>query len=55
MSHVQLTAYLDSVETALRQAMVTTPAPPEVKKTRVFKLAMLLINYSGMVLLEAQY
>ena len=36
MSHVQLTAYLDSVETALRQAMVTTPAPPEVKKTRVF-------------------
>ena len=32
MSHVQLTAYLDAVETALRQAMVTTPAPPEVEK-----------------------
>jgi hypothetical protein len=36
MSHVQLTAYLDALETALRQAMVATPAPPEVKKTRVF-------------------
>ena len=35
MSHVQLTAYLDAVETALRQAMVTTPVPPEMKKTRV--------------------
>jgi hypothetical protein len=35
VSHVQLTAYLDAVETALRQAMVTAPAPSESKKTRV--------------------
>ena len=35
ISHVQLTAYLDAVETALRQAVVTSPAPPESKKTRV--------------------
>jgi len=36
ISHVQLTAYLDAAETALHQAMVKTPAPPEVKWTRVF-------------------
>jgi hypothetical protein len=35
ISHVQLTAYLDAVETALRQAMATTPAPPNPNKTRV--------------------
>jgi hypothetical protein len=35
ISHVQLTAYLDAVETALRQAVVTSPAPPKSKKTRV--------------------
>ncbi len=35
ISHVQLTAYLDAVESALRQAVVTSPAPPESKKTRV--------------------
>ena len=35
ISHVQLTAYLDAVETALRQAVVTAAAPPESKKTRV--------------------
>jgi len=35
ISHVQITAYLDAVETALRQAMVTSPAPPASKKTRV--------------------
>jgi hypothetical protein len=35
ISHVQLTAYLDAVETALRQAVVTSPAPPTSKKTRV--------------------
>jgi len=35
MSHVQLTAYLDAVEIALHQAMVTTLAPPKAKKTRV--------------------
>ncbi len=35
ISHVQLSAYLDAVETALRQAVVTSPAPPESKKTRV--------------------
>ncbi len=35
ISHVQLTGYLDAVETALRQAVVTSPAPPESKKTRV--------------------
>ncbi len=28
MSRVQLTAYLDAAETALREAMATTPAPP---------------------------
>lgn len=35
ISHVQLTAYLDAVETALRQAVVTSTAPPVSKKTRV--------------------
>ena len=35
ISHVQLTAYLDATETALRQAMVTSSAPPVSKKTRV--------------------
>ena len=35
ISHVQLTAYLDAVETALRQARVSSPAPPMSKKTRV--------------------
>ena len=35
ISHVQLTAYLDATETALRQAVVTSPAPPDSKKTRV--------------------
>jgi len=35
ISHVQLTGYLDAVETALRQAVVTSPAPPTSKKTRV--------------------
>jgi hypothetical protein len=35
ISHVQLTAYLDAVETALRQAVVTSTAPPASKKTRV--------------------
>ena len=34
MSRVQLAAYLDAAETALRAAMVTTPAPPEVTKFR---------------------
>ncbi|MEZ0387264.1 MAG: DUF1592 domain-containing protein [Verrucomicrobium sp.] len=35
MSRVQLTAYLDAAETALRAAMVTEPAPPPVMKWRV--------------------
>ncbi len=35
MSHVQLTAYLDAAEAALRQAVVPSPAPPASKKTRV--------------------
>ena len=35
ISHVQLTGYLDAVETALRQAMVTSSAAPESKKSRV--------------------
>jgi len=35
ISHVQLTAYLNATETALRQAMVTSSAPPVSKKTRV--------------------
>lgn len=34
MSHVQLTATLDAVETALRQAVATTPVPPESRTTR---------------------
>jgi hypothetical protein len=35
MSRVQLSAYLDAAETALRQAMVTAPAPPPVTKVRI--------------------
>lgn len=35
MSRVQLTAYLDAAEAALRAAMVTRPAPPPVVKKRV--------------------
>jgi mono/diheme cytochrome c family protein len=35
MSHVQLTATLDAVETALRQAVATAPAAPEPRTTRV--------------------
>jgi len=34
MSRVQLTAYLDATEAALRQAMATTTAPPAVVKFR---------------------
>ena len=34
MSRVQLAAYLDAAETALRQAMVTVPAPPAVTEFR---------------------
>jgi hypothetical protein len=34
MSRVQLAAYLDASEAALRQAMVTSPAPPEVTRFR---------------------
>jgi len=34
LSRVQLTAWLDAVESALRQAMVTAPAPPQVTKYR---------------------
>ena len=34
MSRVQLAAYLDASETALRQAMATTPMPPAVTKFR---------------------
>ena len=34
MSRVQLAAYLDASETALRQAMATAPAPPAVTKFR---------------------
>ncbi|MFN7933223.1 MAG: DUF1592 domain-containing protein [Bryobacteraceae bacterium] len=34
MSRVQLTAYLDATEAALRQAMATTPEPPAVTKFR---------------------
>lgn len=36
ISRVQLTAYLDAAETALRQAIVTTAAPPPVTKFRTF-------------------
>lgn len=36
MSRVQLTAYLDASEAALRQAMATAPAPPPVRTVRVF-------------------
>lgn len=35
MSRVQLTAYLDAAEAALRTAMVTEPAPPPVLKKRM--------------------
>jgi hypothetical protein len=35
MSRVQLTAYLDAAEVALRSALVTEPAPPPVVKWRV--------------------
>lgn len=35
ISHVQLTGYLDAVESALRQAVVTSTAPPASKKTQV--------------------
>ena len=35
ISHVQLTGYLDAVESALRQAVVTSTVPLEPKKTRV--------------------
>ncbi|WP_218280577.1 DUF1587 domain-containing protein [Verrucomicrobium spinosum] len=35
MSRVQLTAYLDAAETALRSAMVTEPTPPPVTTWRV--------------------
>ena len=35
MSRVQLTAYLDAAEAALRAAMATEPAPPPVVKKRV--------------------
>jgi hypothetical protein len=35
MSRVQLTAYLDAAEAALRAAMVTEPAPPPVVRKRV--------------------
>ena len=35
MSRVQLTAYLDAAEAALRAAMVTETAPPQVTKRRV--------------------
>jgi hypothetical protein len=35
MSRVQLTAYLDAAEAALRAAMVTEPAPPPVLKRRI--------------------
>src|SRR5262249_33218971 len=34
MSRVQLAAYLDASETAIRHAMVTTQGPPEVTKFR---------------------
>lgn len=34
ISRVQLTAYLDAAEAALRQAMVTTPAPPASRTFR---------------------
>lgn len=36
MSRVQLTGYLDAAEAALRQAMVTEPAPPPVTKFHTF-------------------
>lgn len=36
MSRVQLAAYLNASEAALRQAMVTAPAPPPVTKFRAF-------------------
>ena len=36
MSRVQLAAYLDASEVALREAMVITPAPPPVTKFRAF-------------------
>lgn len=35
MSRVQLTAYLDAAEAALRAAMITEPAPPPVLKRRI--------------------
>lgn len=36
VSRVQLTAYLDAAEAALRRAMATTPAPPPVTTFRTF-------------------
>ncbi|MBM3723850.1 MAG: DUF1592 domain-containing protein [Acidobacteria bacterium] len=36
MSRVQLTAYMDAAEAALREAMATTPAPPEATVQRAF-------------------
>ena len=40
MSRVQLAAYLDATEAALRQAIATTPAPPPVTKTRIFGMKL---------------
>ena len=40
MSRVQLTAYLEASETALRQAMATTAAPPPVTKFRASGLKL---------------
>ena len=40
MSRVQLTAYLDATEAALRQAVALAPAPPPVAKFRTFGMKL---------------
>ena len=44
MSRVQLTAYLDAAESALRQAIATTPEPPPLTKFRAIGGALIYEN-----------
>ena len=44
MSRVQLTAYLDAAESALRQAIATTPQPPPLTKFRAIGGALIYEN-----------
>ena len=47
ISHVQLTAYLDAVETALRQARVSSTQPPKSKKVRAVGELLGKIHLAG--------